>query len=228
MSDSFTRFHASEFCMCADEPTYFIEKYVKVTHPAHDVVVPLLMSESQAKIVHSLHQNERSHIIIGGRQSGKSVVPMAYFFWYMLFGGNHTNIGIVVQPIAIKHVLRNIMWKMWINLPNWMQKHYEFYPDNSIIRINNNTLAICRTDEIYGYRSTSFKTIMIDEAAYVNSLTEILNSINAKNVILSSSLNTWEFQNSFTEILDTNMTYRTNNRYIPMMIESPNNILTSV
>ncbi len=54
---------------CAEDPIYFIEKYIKIQHPKRGAV-PLILYDYQKDCI-TAFQNNRWNILLSSRQSGK-------------------------------------------------------------------------------------------------------------------------------------------------------------
>ena len=72
-----------EFRLCATDPTYFISKYIKVTHPVRGLV-PFKLYPFQHKILECLEEN-RFNILRKFRQAGCTTIAAAYSLWMCIF-----------------------------------------------------------------------------------------------------------------------------------------------
>ena len=72
-----------EFKRCAEDPIYFISKYIKVTHPVRGLV-PFDLYPFQHRILDNL-QNHRFNILRKFRQAGCTTIAASYSLWMVIF-----------------------------------------------------------------------------------------------------------------------------------------------
>ena len=72
-----------EFKRCAEDPIYFISKYVKVTHPVRGLV-PFKLYPFQHRILSDL-QDHRFNILRKFRQAGCTTIAASYSLWMAIF-----------------------------------------------------------------------------------------------------------------------------------------------
>lgn len=65
----YTEEQLKELILCADDPFYFIENYVKIQHPV-DGIVPLTLFPFQHDIIRGFHENQNCAVLTA-RQMGK-------------------------------------------------------------------------------------------------------------------------------------------------------------
>ena len=76
VSTNFTKKQIAEYLKCADNPVYFIRKYIKIVS-LDEGVIPFRMYDFQEDMVSKFHEN-RFNIAKLPRQSGKSTIVTAY------------------------------------------------------------------------------------------------------------------------------------------------------
>ena len=79
---NFTKKQVAEYLKCAEDPIYFIRKYIKIVS-LDEGVVPFDMYDFQEDMVTKFHEH-RFNIAKLPRQSGKSTIVTAYLLWYCL------------------------------------------------------------------------------------------------------------------------------------------------
>lgn len=65
----YTQETVHELLKCSQNPTYFIENYVKVQHPVRGMI-PFALYPYQKRLVKNYHNN-RLNIVLSARQTGK-------------------------------------------------------------------------------------------------------------------------------------------------------------
>lgn len=92
--DEYTPENIQELKKCIDNPIYFLEKYVKVTHPTKGAMA-FKLYEYQKEMILGIHEN-KDVIILASRQLGKCVV-------------GDTKIITGTCPTGIKKIIRKII-----------------------------------------------------------------------------------------------------------------------
>jgi superfamily II RNA helicase len=83
MSLQLTEDEVREYVKCAEDPIYFIERYVKIiTLDKGFVNISLYPFQKQA--IQDINENRRV-ILKAGRQLGKTTMVVGYILWYILF-----------------------------------------------------------------------------------------------------------------------------------------------
>ena len=114
VSQKFTKKQIAEFLKCADNPVYFIQKYIKIVS-LDEGIIPFKMYDFQESMVESFHA-ERFNIAKLPRQSGKSTIVTAYLLWYVLFNDN-VNVAILANKAATAREMLGRLQLSYENLP---------------------------------------------------------------------------------------------------------------
>lgn len=69
LSEDYTEDQVKEYVRCAQDPEYFIEKYVKINSLDHGFI-PFKLRGYQKGLIKSFHENRRV-VLLSPRQSGK-------------------------------------------------------------------------------------------------------------------------------------------------------------
>lgn len=79
----YTEEQLADLVRCAEDPFYFIEKFVKVQHPKKGSL-PLILYPFQRRIIEGFHLYDK---VVGltARQMGKTTVASAYLLWRAMF-----------------------------------------------------------------------------------------------------------------------------------------------
>jgi len=107
-----------EYAKCAQDPIYFMKKYVKIQHPTRGTL-PFLTYEFQDKTLHDLI-NHKKNIILKSRQMGITTLIAGYSLWLMTF---HTDKEILCLSIT-QETSKAIVTKVRFandNLPSWLR-----------------------------------------------------------------------------------------------------------
>ncbi len=94
VQQQFTPDQVQEYIKCANDPVYFVEKYVKIV-AVDKGLVPFEMYDFQKELIGKLHGNR---FVIGKlpRQVGKTTTVGAYLLHYVLFNQN-MNVAILAN-----------------------------------------------------------------------------------------------------------------------------------
>jgi hypothetical protein len=154
----------AEFIKCSQDPTYFIENYVKIVHVDHGIV-KFKLYPFQKEIIDAFEEN-RFVICKLARQSGKStVVVCGYFLWYILF---HTDIAVAIlankEATAIE-LLRRLKQSYEL-LPRFLKQGVVKW-DQKLIMLANNSRVRAESTSASAVRGDSFNIILLDEFAFV-------------------------------------------------------------
>lgn len=171
-----TESELQEYMRCANDPYYFINKYVKIVHVDHGVV-PFKMWPFQTEIIRAFEEN-RYVICKLARQSGKStVVVCGYFLWYILF---HTdvNVGILANKEATAIQLLDRLKQSFEFLPAFLKQGVVKW-DGKLIKLANNSSVRAESTSASAIRGHTFNILFLDEFAYVpeNIAEEFLTSV---------------------------------------------------
>lgn len=165
----FTPAQVEEYLKCAQDPIYFIKKYIKIVHIDHGVI-PFELWPFQENMINVIHNNRR---VIGrvGRQSGKSTTTIAYLLWLSLFS-DHQNIAILANKGTLSRELLSRYQMAYENLPLWLQQGIVVWNKGSL-ELENGSKIIAAATSSSAIRGGSFSCVVLDEFAHVhNNLAE--------------------------------------------------------
>lgn len=153
-----------EYLKCSQDPTYFIETYVKVIHVDRGLV-PLILYPYQREMIKSMHEN-RNSIFATARQAGKSTVVCGYMLWYILFNRDKTVALLANKGDTAREILGKIQ-TAYQHLPKWIQHGVKEWNKGSFVLENGSRILAGNTsaDAIRGY---SINFLFIDEAAHID------------------------------------------------------------
>ena len=161
----FTAKQIKEYIKCAENPIYFIEKYIKIV--SLDVgLVDFKMYKFQHKMINAFHNN-RFTICKVGRQSGKSVTVISFILWYLLFNESK-KVALLANKAATSRELLQRMQLAYEHLPSWIQQGVGVWNKGSF-ELENGSSIISSSTSSSAIRGSSFNLVFLDEFAFVES-----------------------------------------------------------
>lgn len=160
---NYTQEQVEEYLKCAEDPVYFIEKYIKVVNLDHGLV-DFNLYPFQKRIVETVHKN-RFTICKIPRQSGKSITVTSYLLHYCLFNPN-VRVAILANKGNTAKELLDRFKTSYENLPRWLQQGIVEWNKFSV-QLENGSKIISAATSSSAVRGGSFNIIVLDEFAYV-------------------------------------------------------------
>ena len=102
----FTQDMVGEFIKCAQDPTYFSEKYIQIVH-VDKGLIPIKMYDYQKEIVEKITNNRRVAVVTS-RQAGKTTTAVAVILHYVLFNDHKTCALLANKGDAARAILDRI------------------------------------------------------------------------------------------------------------------------
>jgi len=159
----YTQDQIEEYQKCAEDPIYFMEKYIRIVS-LDEGLVPFKMYGFQKDIVQKIHDN-RFTICKLPRQSGKSTTTISYLLHYALFNPN-SNIAILANKSSTARDILGRLQLAYENLPKWLQQGVINWNKGNIELENKSTIVAAATSSS-AIRGGSFNIIFLDEFAFV-------------------------------------------------------------
>ena len=163
VAQNFTKKQVAEFLKCAEDPVYFIQKYVRIVS-LDEGVIPFRMYDFQEKMVEKFH-DYRFNIAKLPRQSGKSTIVTSYLLWYVLFNAN-VNVAILANKAATAREMLQRLQLSYENLPKWLQQGILGWNKGSL-ELENGSKILAASTSASAVRGMSFNIIFLDEFAFV-------------------------------------------------------------
>lgn len=153
----------AEYMKCAEDPIYFIEKYMKIIN-LDKGLINFDLYPYQKKMVDSMLDN-RYTVIATARQAGKSTVTCGFILWYIIFNSEKTVALLANKGDTAREILGKIQLA-YQHLPKWMQQGVEEWNKGSFVLENKSRVIATSTssDSIRGY---TINLLFIDEAAFI-------------------------------------------------------------
>ncbi len=159
----FTKDQVKEYMKCAQDPIYFIKKYVKVVS-LDEGLVPFNLYDYQEEIVDAVHNN-RFVISKLPRQSGKSTTMISYILHYVLFNQSMTVAVLANKQSTAREILSRLKMA-YEYLPLWLQQGIIEWNKGSL-ELENGSRIIASSTSASAVRGGSFNMIFLDEFAHV-------------------------------------------------------------
>ena len=163
VQQQFTPEQVQEYIRCANDPVYFVEKYVKIV-AVDKGLVPFEMYGFQKELIKILHDNR---FVIGKlpRQVGKTTTVGAYLLHYVLFNQN-MNVGILANKQSTAIEILGRLKMAYEYLPKWLQQGVIEWNKGSIV-LENGSRVLAAATSSSAIRGFSFNCILLDEFAHI-------------------------------------------------------------
>mgnify|MGYP004450807371 FL=1 len=158
-----------EFKRCAEDPIYFLSKYIKVTHPVRGLV-PFNLYPFQHRIVQCLEDN-RFNILRKFRQAGCTTIAAAYSLWMIIFQKHKQVVILSKGDTEATEVLDRIKL-MYDELPGFLKPGIT--DDNKhTLKLKTGSVIKSRPSGKQSGRSLAGSFLIIDEAAFIEAIDTI-------------------------------------------------------
>jgi hypothetical protein len=152
-----------EWLKCAQDPEYFIEKYIKIVN-IDKGLVNFKMYDYQKEIV-DLSVQERFVICKMPRQCGKTTTIVGVMLWYILFHENYS-VAILAHKLAQAREILSRIQLAYEHLPKWLQQGIVEWNKGNI-ELENGSKILASATSSSAIRGGSFNMIYLDEFAFV-------------------------------------------------------------
>jgi hypothetical protein len=162
----YTQEQLKEYVKCANDPVYFIQKYVKVK-TLDKGIMPFELYDYQQKFVSAIHKN-RFVISKWPRQSGKSTSVIGYICHYITF---NQSVSVAILANRLKTAKDELYSKLQLayeNLPHFLQQGVVEWNKTSL-KLENGSRVICDATSSSAIRGGSFNFLLLDEYAFLPS-----------------------------------------------------------
>ena len=173
VSVEFSQEMVGEFIKCAQNPTYFAEKYIQIVHVDHGLI-PIKLYDYQKEIVDKITNNRRVTVVTS-RQAGKTTTAVAVILHYVLFNEHKTCALLANKGDAAREILDRIKIA-YEALPKWMQQGVMEWNKGSV-EFENGCKIIAGSTSSSAIRGKSISFLYIDETAFVENWDEFFASV---------------------------------------------------
>jgi hypothetical protein len=159
-----------EIVRCGRDPSYFINKYVRIQHPVRGLI-PFKLFDYQEQLIND-YQNNRFNVILKSRQIGISELTASYATWMILFHRNKNILVMATKAETAKNIIKKVKVAI-AKLPEWLIIADVITDNRMSVELNNGSQikAISSSDD--AGRSEALSLLIIDEAAFVKNLDEL-------------------------------------------------------
>lgn len=178
-----------EIKKCGIDPAYFINKYIKISHPTRGPI-PFQLYPYQLDCLGHF-QKHRMLICNKSRQLGLSTVSAAYSLWLALFRRNKNIIILATRLETAKLFLEKIK-TMFDSLPEWLVMPTLNTVSVREMKFSNKSIIKALPCTENAARGEAASLLVVDEAAHIENFDEIWTGLQpifntGGNVILISS-----------------------------------------
>jgi len=153
----------AEFIKCSQDPTYFIQNYVKVITLDRGFV-NIDLYDFQRQAIEEINTNRRV-IVKAGRQVGKTTMIVGYVLWYVLFNTDKTVAILANKAPTAREILSRIKIA-YEALPLWLQQGVKTW-NKGDIELENNCRIMATSTASSAIRGFSISLLYLDEFAFV-------------------------------------------------------------
>ena len=152
-----------EFIRCAQDPEYFVNRYVKIITLDRGLV-NIDLFDWQKGAVTTINEN-RQVIIKAGRQIGKTTVTVGIILWYILFNEAKT-VAILANKAKTAREILNRIKVAYEELPHWIQQGVRVW-NKGDIELENKSRVLADSTASSAIRGWSINFLYLDEFAFV-------------------------------------------------------------
>ncbi len=159
-----------ELVKSGKSPGYFINKYVKISHPIHGLV-PFHTYDFQDEVLEKFN-DYRFNVVLKARQMGISTLTAAYIVWLMMF---YRDKNILVMATKF-HTASNLVKKVKAimkALPDWIRIAEISIDNRASFELSNGSQIKASSTSADAGRSEALSLLVIDEAAHVEGMDEL-------------------------------------------------------
>jgi hypothetical protein len=160
---SLTQAQVDEYVKCANDPDYFIQRYVKIITLDRGFV-PIDLYPFQSKSIKVIDK-ERMVIIKAGRQVGKTTMVVGYLLWYVLFN-DAKFVAILANKAKTAREILNRIKIAYAELPHWIQQGVSEW-NKGDIGLENQSRIMADSTASTAIRGYAFNFLYLDEFAFV-------------------------------------------------------------
>jgi len=159
-----------EIIRCGKDPVYFINNFVKISHPMEGLLDFKLYPFQENCI--KQFQDYRFNIVLKARQLGLSTSVAGFVLWMMLFHREKSILSVATQLNVAVGMVRKVKG-MYKNLPEWI-KIAKIEGDNkNTFELNNGSWIKAASTTGDSGRSEALSLLVVDEAGIIQGMEEM-------------------------------------------------------
>ena len=152
------------------DPAYFINNYVKISHPLRGLI-PFKTYDYQTEIIENM-RDHRFNVVLKARQLGISTITAAYVAWLMMFHRDKNVLVIATKFSTAANLVKKVK-SIHKYLPDWMRISEISIDNRTSFELNNGSQIKASSTSSDAGRSEALSLLVIDEAAHVEGLEEL-------------------------------------------------------
>ena len=156
--------HLNEIIRCGSDPVYFIEKYVKISHPTKGSI-PFELFPYQIDCLQAFLNN--NHVITNkSRQLGLSTLAAAYSLWMAIFQ-REKNVLVIATKLSTAQLFVRKVKGMFKSLPSWLVVPNITSETNKSLEFDNGSKIHAIPTSPDAGRGEAVSLLIIDEAGWI-------------------------------------------------------------
>lgn len=163
-----------EVLKCGKDPVYFINNFVKISHPINGLINFKLYPFQEECI--KQFQDYRFNIVLKARQMGLSTATAGYILWLILFHREKTVLSVATQLNVAIGMVRKVK-VMYKNLPDWLKIAKILGRAKNTLELSNGSWVKAASTTGDSGRSEALSLLIVDEAAIIQGMDEMWTSI---------------------------------------------------
>lgn len=165
VTQQMTADEVEEYIRCSQDPTYFIERYVKIIS-LDKGFIKIKLYPFQKDAIEKINGN-RKIIVKAGRQVGKTTMVVGYILWYILFN-EEKFVAILANKASTAREILSRVKIAYEALPLWLQQGVRTW-NKGDIELENNCRVMATSTASSAIRGFSISLLYLDEFAFVPS-----------------------------------------------------------
>jgi len=160
-----------EYVKCMTDPAHFMKKYCMIQHPTRGRI-QFNLYPFQEKVLHQFQKNNYN-LVLKSRQLGISTLVAGFSLWMMIFHRDKNVLCIATKQDTAKNMVTKVRF-MYENLPSWLKGAEKPLENNKLLlKLANGSQVKAVSAAGDAGRSEAASLLVIDEAAFIESIEEI-------------------------------------------------------
>ena len=160
-----------EYIKCMTDPAHFMKKYCMIQHPTRGRI-QFQLYPFQDKVLHQFQKNNYN-LVLKSRQLGISTLVAGFSLWMMIFHRDKNVLCIATKQDTAKNMVTKVRF-MYDNLPSWLKGAEKPLENNKLLlKLANGSQVKAVSAAGDAGRSEAASLLIIDEAAFIESIEEI-------------------------------------------------------
>ena len=160
-----------EYIKCMTDPAHFMKKYCMIQHPTRGRI-QFHLYPFQDKVLHQFQKNNYN-LVLKSRQLGISTLVAGFSLWMMIFHRDKNVLCIATKQDTAKNMVTKVRF-MYDNLPSWLKGAEKPLENNKLLlKLANGSQVKAVSAAGDAGRSEAASLLIIDEAAFIESIEEI-------------------------------------------------------